>query len=118
LFANTSSKCVFDASNTSFEKRFKPVEWEKFYRDAKEDIPNNTPTPRVKEVTINCFVDANHAGNQVIRSSHTGILIFLNRAPVSWFSKKQNTVESSMIGNSWGADHGTTLQTKNVWHPN
>jgi hypothetical protein len=98
-----SSKCVFDASNPSFEERFKPVEWEEFYPDAKEDIPHNMPTPRGNEVTINCFVDADHAGNQVTRRSHTGILIFLNRAPVSWFSKKQNTVESSTFGSEFVA---------------
>ena len=28
----------------------------------------------------------------------TGILIFLNRAPIHWYSKKQSTVESSTFG--------------------
>eukprot|EP00978_Attheya_sp_CCMP212_P015389 scaffold39729_cov49-Attheya_sp.AAC.3 len=44
-----SSKCVFDASNPSFEERFKPVEWEEFYPDTKEDIPHSMPTPRGNE---------------------------------------------------------------------
>eukprot|EP00978_Attheya_sp_CCMP212_P043638 scaffold288169_cov38-Attheya_sp.AAC.1 len=61
------------------------------------------PEPRGNEVTINCFVVADHAGNQVTRRSHTGILIFLNRAPISWFSKKQNTVESSTFGSEFVA---------------
>eukprot|EP00978_Attheya_sp_CCMP212_P012593 scaffold31500_cov55-Attheya_sp.AAC.2 len=99
-----SSKCVFNASNPSFGDRFKPVEWDKFYHDAKEDIPHNMPTPHGNEVTIIFFVDADRAGNQVTRrSSHTGILIRLNRAPISWFSKKQNTVESSTFGSEFVA---------------
>ena len=30
--------------------------------------------------------------------SHTGIIIYLNNSPVIWYSKKQNTVESSTFG--------------------
>eukprot|EP00978_Attheya_sp_CCMP212_P014980 scaffold38463_cov27-Attheya_sp.AAC.2 len=98
------SKCVFDASTIpSFGDIFKPVEWDEFYPDAKEDIPHNMPDPCGNEVTLNCFVDAAHAGNQVTRRSHTVILIFLNRTSVSWFSKKQNTVESSTFGSEFVA---------------
>jgi hypothetical protein len=43
-------------------------------------------------------VDANHAGNVVMRQSHTGILISVQNAPIIWYSKKQNTVESSTFG--------------------
>ena len=32
------------------------------------------------------------------RRSHTGVLVFLNRAPVLWYSKRQNTVETSTFG--------------------
>jgi len=39
------------------------------------------------------------AGNTVTRRSQTGILIFVNRAPVIWYSERQNTVEVSTIGN-------------------
>ena len=39
------------------------------------------------DVVITCFVDANHAGNVVNRRSQTGILIFLNKAPLYWYSK-------------------------------
>ena len=68
------------------------------YRDAKEEIPPNAPPPRGKAVQLNVYVDADHAGNKVTRRSQTGILIFLNMAPISWYSKKQNTVESSTFG--------------------
>ena len=73
----------------------------RIYQDAKEDVPSNSPEPRGKSVQVNCYVDANHAGDRVTRRSHTGILIFLNMALVSWFSKKQNTVESSTFGSEF-----------------
>ena len=34
-------------------------------------------------------------GNQVTRSSHTGIIIYCNMVPVLWYSKKQNAIETS-----------------------
>ncbi|MGH7955275.1 MAG: Ty1/Copia family ribonuclease HI, partial [Gloeomargaritales cyanobacterium] len=54
-------------------------------------------------VQMNCFVDADHAGDRLTRRSHTGILIFLNRAPILWYSKKQNTVETSTFGSEFVA---------------
>ena len=51
-----------------------------------------------KGVTTTCFVDADHAGCQLTRRSHTGVVIFVNRAPILWFSKRQATVESSTFG--------------------
>jgi hypothetical protein len=47
---------------------------------------------------MTCFVDADHAGCRETRRSHSGILIFVNRAPILWFSKRQNTVEASTYG--------------------
>jgi hypothetical protein len=62
-----------------------------------------TMKPRGKPIQINCFVDADHAGNKVTRRSHSGILIFLNMAPIYWFSKRQNTVESSTYSSEFVA---------------
>jgi len=36
--------------------------------------------------------------NTVTRRSQTGILIFVNRAPIIWYSKRQNAVEVSTFG--------------------
>ena len=47
---------------------------------------------------ITCFVDANHAGNCADSCSHTGILLFVNKAPIHWYSKKQSMVEASIFG--------------------
>ena len=75
----------------------------KFYPDAKESVPTNAPEPRGKPVQINCFVDSDHAGNVVTRRSQTGILIYLNMAPIFWYSKKQNTIESSTFSSEFVA---------------
>ena len=44
------------------------------------------------------FVDASHGQNKAHRRSQTGILIFLNKAPVHWYSKRQPGVEVSTFG--------------------
>jgi hypothetical protein len=51
------------------------------------------PKLQGQRVTISAFVDANHAGNKVTRHSHTGIIIYVQNAPILWYSKRQNTVE-------------------------
>jgi hypothetical protein len=88
------------------------ADWVPFYGDVVEELPPKMPKPRGKKVSIHCFVDANHAGNVVTRRSHTGILIFINRALVWWFSKKQNTVESSTFGSEFVALRIATEQIK------
>ena len=70
----------------------------KIYQDAKEDIPVNSPEPLGKSVQITIYCDADYTGNRVTRRSQTGILIDAIMAPISWFSKKQNTIESSTFG--------------------
>ena len=82
-------------------KNGEPSPWElskamrEIYYDAKDELPPNMPKPLGRPVNINAFVDADHAGNLATRRSHTGILIFVNMAPITWYSKRQNTVETS-----------------------
>jgi hypothetical protein len=61
------------------------------------------PEPRGRSVIISAFVDTNHAGNVVTRRSHTGIFIFVQNAPIIWFSKKQNTIEVATFGSEFVA---------------
>ena len=61
--------------------------------------PNHKGNP----VQMTAFCDANHAGNLVTRRSHTGILIYLNQAPITWYSKAQKTVETSTFGSEFVA---------------
>jgi hypothetical protein len=99
LKANPKFRLLFDSSRPrTNEKWFMKYDWFDFYRDAKEPIPPDMSEPRGLEVEISCFVDANHAGNVKTRRSQTGVLIFLNKAPVHWYSKRQATVESSTFG--------------------
>ena len=48
-------------------------------------------------------MDSDHAGDKITRRSHTGILLYINSAPISWYSKKQTTVESSTYGSEFVA---------------
>ena len=79
------------------------ADWSGFYPDAKEDIPPDAPEPLGKAVQMTAFVDSDHAGDLVTRRSRTGILIFLNRAPINWYSKKQTSVETSTFGSEFMA---------------
>ena len=47
---------------------------------------------------ITGYVDADHAHDLVTRRSVTGVLILLNNTPIKWYSKRQNTVETSTYG--------------------
>ena len=80
------------------EDRFKSFDWEDFYKDAQEPIPIDMLSPRGESMSNHCFVDANHTGDKTTRQSMTGILIFCNRAPIIWHSKRQNGVETSTFG--------------------
>jgi hypothetical protein len=82
---------------------FKQHNWNEFYGDATEHLPGNAPPPLGRPVEIRCFIDADHAGDKLTRRSRTGIIIYLNSAPIVWYSKKQNTVETSTFGSEFVA---------------
>jgi len=104
LKEHDKSTMVFDDTMPEFdERRFRECDWDEYYPGAKESIPGDMPAARGKSVLMSCFVDADHGGCRVTRRSHTGIIIFLNRAPISWFSKRQNTVECSTFGSEFVA---------------
>jgi hypothetical protein len=71
------------------------TDFNEIYRDAEEPMPHRMPMPRGRSVVMTAFVDASHGANKVTRRSHTGYVIFLNRAPIVWYSKRQQTVETS-----------------------
>ena len=81
--------------------KFHAVDWKDFYPEANVPIPPNVPEPRGKCVQLNCFVDADHAGNQITQQSHTGILLFVCCALIIWYSKQQNTVKTSTFGSEF-----------------
>jgi hypothetical protein len=102
LNKHSRSRLVFDDSYVKITDEI-DVDWKSFYPDAKEELPDNMPKPRGKVVQIIVFVDASHGCDLLTRRSRTGILIYINRAPIMWFSKKQNTIETSSFGSEFTA---------------
>ena len=52
-----------------------------YYRDAEEQ----------------CHIKCQNPVAEVTRRSHTGYVVFLNRAPIVWYRKRQQTVETSAL---------------------
>ena len=73
------------------------------YGDPKEAIPHDAPKPLGRRVILTHYVDANLMHDMTTGRSVTGILHFMNRTPVDWFSKKQNTVETATFGSEFVA---------------
>ena len=94
----------FDPGHPKIDiNRFHKFDWQDFYKGVKEAIPPNMTKPCDNSVSTHCFVDAKHAGKKVSRWSQTGILIFVNKAPIIAFSKRQNTVRTSTFGSEFTA---------------
>jgi hypothetical protein len=99
LANNHNARVVFDPTYPAIdEDAFVRVDWKAMYGDVKEALPPDAPAPLGKEVDLRLYVDSDHAGEKFTRRSRTGFVIYLNMAPVVWFSKQQPTVESSVFG--------------------
>ncbi len=97
-------RIVFDPEAPDLDRSgIVKANWMDFYPDACEQKSPRAPKPRGRPVRMNCFVDGNHAGNLVTRRSHTGIIIYVQNEPIIWYSKRQNTVESSSFGSEFVA---------------
>jgi hypothetical protein len=95
-----NAEMVFDPTEPVIASdAFKRQDWTLFStmseEERKEKLPPNAPQPRGKSFVIRCYVDADHAGDSVTRKSRTGFMVYLNNAPVYWYSKKQGSVEPS-----------------------
>jgi hypothetical protein len=102
LKKNLRYKMVFDSSYTERPEPPSTHSWESFY-SVKELIPEDMPGPRGKVVQMTCWADSAHAGNVVTRCSRTGVLIFCNRSPIVFHSKKQGSIETSSFGSEFVA---------------
>jgi hypothetical protein len=88
-----NARVVFDPTYPAVDMgAFIKTDWKSIYGDVKEMIPSDAPVPRGKEVDLRLFVDSDHACEQFTRRSRTGFFIYLNMAPIVWFSKRQPTV--------------------------
>jgi hypothetical protein len=98
------SKLVFDTLPRNFDDiEFTSHDWSEMYPDAEDEVPLHAPNPLGKPVQITIFADAAHGDDLITRRSTTGIIIFVNGTPVRWYSKRQNTVESSTYGSEFVA---------------
>jgi len=99
-----NSRIPFDPTYPTIDKNaFPENDWKRFYGEAKEAIPPNAPEPKGLPVVIRTYVDADHAGEQLTRRSRTGFIMFLNSAPINWYSKRQGGVEGASFGSEFMA---------------
>ena len=87
-----------DARNKLSNQFNENTEWFEFYGDAKEEIKSDKTLAYRKPVQITSYIDANYASENLTRSIHTGIRIFVNYTPILWHSKHQATIEPSTFG--------------------
>ena len=98
-----------------------PQDWSQGpYGHVQEEIPPNAPRPLGKPVDTITYVDANLYHDLTTGRSVTGILHFLNKTPMDWFSKKQNTVATSTYGSEFVAARiaGQASTTRRTRLPN
>jgi Reverse transcriptase (RNA-dependent DNA polymerase) len=107
LKAHHNAELVYDPSDPAIDvAKFERRDWtssEFGHVDGKEEIPSNMPEPRGKGFVIHAKVDADHASDTVSRRSRTGIFVWINCSLIHWWSKKQNSVESSSFGSEFTA---------------
>jgi hypothetical protein len=99
LSLHHNTRVVFDPTYPDVDMRaFFKTDWKPMYGDVKEAISPKAPVKRGKAIVLHLFVDSDHAGEHFTRRSRTGFVIYLNMAPILWFSKRHPTVESSVFG--------------------
>eukprot|EP00804_Cyclotella_cryptica_P026575 CCRYP_014011-RA/>CCRYP_014011-RA protein AED:0.14 eAED:0.14 QI:0/0/0/1/0/0.25/4/0/793 len=99
LKSKSNSPLIFDPMEPDVEgSNFVECDWSDFYPGASEALLPNAPKPLGKGVTLQMFVDSNHAGDKVGQRTQTGFVIFLNYGMINWLSKKQSTVETLVFG--------------------
>ena len=94
------ARVVFDPKTPEADERVFNVsaDWTDFYGDVHEELPPKMPEPRGNPVSISCFVDANHAGNVMTHRSHSGILIYVQNAPIIWFQRGKTRLNPQVLG--------------------
>ncbi|KAL7458099.1 hypothetical protein ACHAXS_000416 [Conticribra weissflogii] len=83
--------------------QFPICDWSEFYGEVEETIPPNAPKPIGKVVDLCMFVDSDHAGDQCTQRSCSRFLLYLNTDLMSWYSKKQSTIETCTFGTEFVA---------------
>ena len=99
LKEHTELRLIFDCGMPTVDERlFKLYDWIDFYCHETDPVPGNIPESRELSVSISMLVDASHRGNVKDHQSQTGVLIFINKTPIHWYSKKKPSVETRTFG--------------------
>ena len=108
---------VFDPTYPSIDNDdFPRHDWYKHSGEVKEVIPKNAPSPLGKGFDTIGHVDAELAGDKMIRRSRIGFAIYLNQAPIYWFSKWQNGVEYSIFESEFIAMKQCCEYVRGLWY--
>ncbi len=100
---HNSSLCMDPTYPATDSTQFPICDWSEFYGEVEEPIPPNAPKAIGKVVDLHMFVNSDHAGDQRTCRSHNGLLIYLNTVLVSWYSKRQSTIDTCTFGAEFGA---------------
>ena len=98
---------MFNPSRVEFDKALFPEKdsgysiYAQAASDSQEELPPDMPKPRGTCMDMIVYVDSDHAGDTVTRTSRTCFVIFLNDAPIYWKSKKKNLCETSYFGSEF-----------------
>lgn len=99
-----NARMVFDPTYPTINHEdFVNHDWTTHYGNVKELLPPNAPEAHGKGFEMVGYVDADLAGEKLTRRSRTGFIIYLNQAPIYWYSKRQNGVECSTFGSEFMA---------------
>jgi hypothetical protein len=92
-------RIIFNNDPPNYEgSTFLDHDWSEQYPDIPNDLPEKAPKPFAGNAFLTVYVDASHACDLLTRRSVTGILLCVNLTPSKWYSKRQNTVETSTYG--------------------
>ena len=97
---NVRPRIMFDPRSLDLSTiDFIKEDWIDLYPGAQEAMPPDLPKAMNKTpVQLTAFLDASHASDMVTGRSTTGYILFVGMTPVKWYSKRQNTVETSSYG--------------------
>ena len=73
------------------------------YGDVREVTPKGYPKPKGKSVISTTYKDANLYHDMVTGRAVTGVLHYINKTPVDWYTRKQATVETATYGSEFSA---------------
>ena len=89
--------------------------WAQFvYGNVEEVIPEDCPKLLGKHITLLQHFNVNLYHDMLSVCSVTGILHFINKCPIDWYSKKQGTVETATFGSKVNAAGTATEQIINL----